>query len=219
MNAGEPTFDPVCRKSAGDGGCLRLPGLARVPTLFMMTETAKKSARWTLRDETAADHRRIDKAYSVFDLGDREEYRGFLQAQADAVLSIEKALDEAGAQGVLPDWPARSRSAALRADIAALDGDEAAGAAFPGFSSTAQILGAIYVLEGSRLGGRLLARAIHPEFPRAFFAEADPRAWMALMEILDKALISDDEITAAVGAARSVFARFEAGARLYARTR
>lgn len=184
-----------------------------------MTAIERESARCALRNATAADHQQVDDAFSAFDLADRDSYRAFLEAQAYGLLPVEAALDRSGADAIVPDWPDRRRSEALRADIAELTGAEASPAAFPGFSSSAQMLGAIYVLEGSRLGGQLLARAIGPRFPRGFFAAPDPGRWRSLIEILDKTLISDNEISVATGAARSVFARFEAGARLYARTR
>ena len=175
------------------------------------------TARLALRKATAPDHDRVDRAFSGFDLSEPAGYRAFLRAQEHALLPVEAALDAAGAERIVSDWPARRRARALRDDLDRMGEREVSMEPFPAPSSPAEVLGAMYVLEGSRLGGRLLARAIPPDFPRAFFTHADPGRWPALIEILDKTLISDDEIAAAVGAAGSVFARFETGARIYAR--
>lgn len=176
------------------------------------------TARLTLREATAPDHHRVDQAFSAFDLSEATGYRAFLRAQAHALLPVEAALDAAGAERVVPDWPLRRRAGPLLADLTGMGAASDPPEPFPALASPAGMLGAIYVLEGSRLGGRVLARAVDPGFPRAFLEGGDPGRWRTLIEILDKTLISDDEIAAAVGAAGSVFARFEAGARIHART-
>lgn len=172
------------------------------------------SARAALRDATSQAHRQVDEAFSRFDLTDLDGYRGFLQAQAAGFLPVEAALDAAGAVDLLPDWPARRRGDLLRADLAALDVTLPEPFAPPPIvSAKASMLGAIYVLEGSRLGGALLKRAVPDAFPRRFLdARQDAGSWRKLLKSLDEFLIRQDDLDAAIIAAEEVFARFEEGA-------
>ncbi len=175
--------------------------------------TDSTDARQSLRAATAADHERIDRAFSAFDLTRRDDYARFLRAQAAAFLPVEAAIDAANPIDWVPDWPARRRSAALLADLDALGNAPPPTAPRHLFRNREEILGAIYVLEGSRLGGRMLARSVPAGFPRAFIAANDTGLWRTLIELLDKLLISDDQRIAAARSARNVFAMFEAGAR------
>ncbi|WP_296323548.1 biliverdin-producing heme oxygenase [Reyranella sp.] len=59
---------------------------------------------------------------------------------------------------VLPDWPARRRSRALERDLDVLGIPVPAPVPVTVTSDKARLFGRLYVLEGSRLGGRLLAK-------------------------------------------------------------
>jgi len=83
----------------------------------------------------------------------------------------------------------------------------------PRLSCPASLLGTIYVLEGSRLGGRLLARSLAPDCPRRFMDDGEPRHWQSLVDVLDRTLVSNAEIDSAITAAKAAFALFEDGAR------
>ena len=172
------------------------------------------TVRAALRAATADCHQRVDAAFSRFDLGSEDGYRRFLLAQAEAFLPIETALDEAGAAAVLPDWPERRRGAQLRADLAALD--VTVPELFPDLpivSGKAPMLGAIYVLEGSRLGGALLKQAVPSHFPRRFLeARQAAGSWRLFLRTLDDFLTRPGDLDAAIQAAKEVFARFEGAA-------
>lgn len=169
-------------------------------------------ARAALRAGTAAEHVRVDALFGAFDLSDPDDYRRFLGAQAAAFLPIEAAIDAAGASPRLGDWRERRRSASLLHDLAALGLAVPAPVTPPRLDGEAAALGAIYVLEGSRLGGALLRRAVPREFPQAFLnAPQPPGAWRKLLETLDDCLYETASVEAAVGAARRTFQCFEAG--------
>jgi len=178
------------------------------------------TARAALRAATADEHRRVDAAFSRFHLGSETGYRDFLLAQAGGFLPIEAALDEAEAETILPDWAERRRSDLLRADLAALNVTPPEPFSAPSFLSIkASMLGAIYVLEGSRLGGAVLKKAVPSHFPRRFLeARQAAGSWRKLLQTLDEFLIRPGDLEAAVAAAKEVFARFEraANARLEA---
>lgn len=178
-------------------------------------------ARNALRKATAASHARVDAAFSRFRLDDADDYRRFLLAQAAGFLPVEAALDEAGADELIPDWAERRRAPLLRADLDALNvtAPELFGPP-PIFSGNASMLGATYVLEGSRLGGALLKRQLPKSFPRRFLDARQPAgSWRKLLETLDLFLIRQDDLELAARAANEVFARFEEGAKAQLETR
>ena len=172
------------------------------------------SVRFRLREETSASHAAVDSLFARFNLGRTADYRDFLQIQYACLAPLETALDVAGAQALLPDWPARRRADLLAADLADLDTTPAPAAINPSLAGPAAIFGAIYVLEGSRFGGGVLARRLAPGAPARFLgAGADPAAWRALVSALDRQLVIEADIQTAVASARAVFAAFEAAGR------
>lgn len=170
------------------------------------------SARDALRTATADDHARVDRLFGRLRLDRRDEYVGFLRAQAMAYLPAEAAVERAAPTALLPDWPERRRAALLRDDLDRLGVTRPAEGRAPSLASPAAVLGAVYVLEGSRLGGRLLARSVPAHFPRRFLTAGEPRLWRALVAALDENLADPADRAKAVAAAREVFALFELGA-------
>jgi heme oxygenase len=170
--------------------------------------------RW-LRAETRGEHDAVDAVYGALDLADATDFRRFLQAHARALLPLETALDEAGAARVLPDWPDRRRSAALLADLRALGETAPRPEPAPALNGEAAVWGAAYVLEGSRLGGRVLSRTAA--------ASADPRVraadrylthgqggalWPVFLARLDASPAVRAQPEAALAAARLAFRAF-----------
>lgn len=169
------------------------------------------SARSALKAATAAAHDSIDALFARFELADRKGYAAFLSAQAGAFLSVEAALDPF-ALTLLSDWAARRRSDALRADLSDLGVTPPDPVPTPGFTGPAAALGGIYVLEGSRLGGAMLLRAVPPAFPQTFLSPGNPAAWRALVKVLDERLSSPASLAEATAAAIAVFRTFERSA-------
>ena len=173
------------------------------------------SARFSLRDATAEWHARVDKLYSPANLNDRDNYARFLLAQAAAHLPVEQALEAGGISSVLVDWPQRRRADLIQSDLQALGLQVPALEAQPALEDAPSLLGAVYVLEGSRLGGRLLARSVGGGLPTAFLTPCRPAAWHELSALLDACLLSRKELNAAISAACGVFALFERSGRRY----
>jgi len=112
--------------------------------------------RALLRASTAGLHAVVDARFAPM-LGSGEAgYRSFLLASAAAVFPLEQALLAAGGNAIVPDWTWRTRTAALRADLADLGVTDVALATAPPLAGAARMFGALYVLEGSRLGARVL---------------------------------------------------------------
>ncbi|NYT42899.1 biliverdin-producing heme oxygenase [Sphingomonas sp. R-74633] len=161
-----------------------------------------------MRAATAEAHDRVDAAFGDFDLTDRESYARFLAAHADVVWALEAALP---GERVTADWEDRKRGALLREDLAQLPKvGQAHPASPPVFDSDAAIAGTLYVLEGSRLGGKFLARSLPTGFPRAYL-DSDQRAekWQQLLAAIDDSLRDPAALEAARTAALATFAAFE----------
>ncbi|WP_370057770.1 biliverdin-producing heme oxygenase [Bradyrhizobium yuanmingense] len=177
---------------------------------------ASPGLRERLRDATSAAHRDLDAQLSAFDLTELSGYRRFLQASAGALLPLETALVEADVSRAFPDWPERSRSVAILADL------ERLGSAAPRLVSVppltrSGVLGTMYVLEGSRLGAKFLLKMVADSAnPRICEAVAylshgtGRRLWQSFLAKLaiDERWDEDE----AIAAAHIAFAAFEQAA-------
>ena len=138
----------------------------------------------TLRAATAIDHERVDAAFGTMRLDERDDYRRMLTAHARAVPVVEAVLARADPAWGLPAWT--PRTPLLVSDLAALDVGMPDPLPFDMPSQEAATWGALYVAEGSRLGGQVLARGIAAGLPRAYLsARHAPGAWRALLASLD----------------------------------
>lgn len=167
-----------------------------------------------LRRGTRVWHEAVEAAFAPFNLGQAPGLRGFLLAQAAAVLPLEAELDRQNIADILPDWSRRRRAASLVDDLAELGAKPSQPDDAPDLSSTAHQLGAVYVLEGSRLGGRILARQVgcadgsDRPLPTSFLRHsAGPGAWAAFLAVLALHDHDPSELLAGADAAFRLFHR------------
>lgn len=175
------------------------------------------STRMALRAATAPYHERVDRIFSTARLDDRQSYGQFLLAQAGAHIAAEDALTRAGIGAIIEDWPQRQRKAALIADLADMGLEAPDGADGPDLKDEAELLGALYVLEGSRLGGALLKRSVAPDLPARFLGGGDSAAWRRLLALLDECIDTDAKRLISIKAACEIFMLFEASGQKYLR--
>lgn len=167
------------------------------------------SAAATLRARTAAWHDEVDAAFGGLALDQLDSYRDFLRAHARALPAAEAALASAAH---LPSW--RARTPLLAQDLAEL------GTAMPpplpfAAPSAAFAWGVLYVMEGSRLGGTMLARQIGAGLPRRYLDAAfAPGEWRGLRAALDAEAErhGDRWLDAAVTGAEACFALYRQAA-------
>lgn len=167
------------------------------------------TARQALRNATSGHHERVDAIFSTAALDARGSYARFLRAQAAAHLPVERALEQGGVAALISDWPARRRRESLESDLEALGEKIPPAAGNLSLDSDAALLGALYVLEGSRLGASVLKRSVPPEFPMKFLGGVDSAAWRSLLQLLDERLRDEADLVVAIRAARDVFVLFE----------
>ncbi|MFD1786815.1 biliverdin-producing heme oxygenase [Sphingomonas floccifaciens] len=177
-----------------------------------------KESHRRLREGTRDEHERLDTLFGRFDLTDAGGYADFLSAHAAALLPLEAALDAADAAAIVPDWNDRRRADRIVDDLRLLGRAPPPPVPVPALPTVPALLGALYVVEGSRLGGRMLARQVADGLPRTYLA-ADQASgnWPKLLAIIDSLLYGHDAFTQAIGTARAVFASFETSGRTWAR--
>ena len=136
-----------------------------------------------LREQTAPDHAAVDRAFAAFDLADRDAYGRLLLAHASVTPVVEAALARGS---TLPAW--RPRSMLVFADLDALRIAPPRPLSFGPIKSRAAHLGALYVLEGSRLGGKLLSGRVSAGLPVTYLSDGHlPGEWRKFLQRLDEA--------------------------------
>ncbi|MBI1684169.1 biliverdin-producing heme oxygenase [Caulobacter hibisci] len=196
--------------------------LANITPLKVLLMTASCSLaisrRARLRAVTADLHDSIDSEISRTGLmTTRDGYVAYLNATLAARAKIEALLDASGAAEVYAPW---SRiSAALRQDVADLGekpsfGDPGAPAPTP--LGVAGIWGALYVLEGSAMGARLLLRraaglGFTGQFGARHLAQQTSGLpwWRHFVSALDEAPMTALQETACLDSAIATFACFD----------
>jgi heme oxygenase len=186
---------------------LEMPVMAKPPL------RPEGSVRFALREATADLHTAIDARFSGDFARDTRAYADFLCVLARSVLPLECLLERAGIERLLTDWPARRRSVFLVQDLKLLGCDVPVGVAVPPAGNDAWLLGAAYVLEGSRLGGKVLLRRVM-ENPDPVAREAThylrhgmgTDLWPRFIEQLEGTVCGVDDAIAGARAAFGLFA-------------
>ena len=134
-----------------------------------------------LRSATRAAHDRVDEAFGAFRLDEATSYRAFLSAHRRALVPLEDWLE---ADALLPGW--QGRSAEVTDDLRTLGERQFGAVSLAWTDDEARRIGALYVLEGSRMGAAVLARSVSDELPKRYLtARAAPGQWHELLRLLE----------------------------------
>jgi heme oxygenase len=169
-----------------------------------------------LRSATAADHADVDRRFSALIAQGHSGYSEFLRRSAAAIGPLERALVDGCVEAVLPDWQERSRAAALREDLADLDLAWPAETGQQPLTGEALQFGVLYVLEGSRLGAKVLVRRLlggpnRPAHPVRYLRHGEGRPfWQTFLKRLEASVAVRRAPAEAIAGARTAFARFGA---------
>lgn len=164
-----------------------------------------------LRRISREAHEAVDEAFSRFDLSDPKSYRAFLTAHACVLGAAESYLSRHVA--ALPVW--RPRAELLEDDLRqmGLGVPAVQGEHFSDCDGTA--MGVLYVLEGSRLGGRVLSGRVAKDLPKTYLSAFHQKGeWPAFLEQLGRYLDESDAARrqAVIDGAVATFALFEKSA-------
>ena len=192
-----------------------MPALAASPNQETTAHSyAPATRRERLRDATADAHAALDRRLQSFDLTTRDGYRRFLGANAAALLPLERTLEANGVRELIPGWDARARSRAMYADLDLL-GIAPQPVETAAVLTHARMLGALYVLEGSRLGAKVLVRQVtRSTDPLVRAATAylrhgeGERFWPGFLEILERERSSGGEEAEMIVGAKWAFGCF-----------
>lgn len=170
-----------------------------------------------LRAGTSEAHAALDRAHGGGDFPDLESYGVFLDSQARVFPAAEIALAASEEFRTMPDWRDRLRTPALMRDLARLDRPPPEPMALELDHRPGAAAGLAYVLEGSRLGGRLISRRLAVAnlagAPVEFITHGeDRRFWPSFMTWLSQRDADAAYAQAAVETARATFALFEQAA-------
>lgn len=176
------------------------------------------TARFRLRRETRESHAVLDATFaSMLERSDYAAYRRFIQVSHACHAAIEACLHESALPDLIAGWTGRSRMSALETDrramgIAPLE----VGEFHLSPNDSAGAFGAAYVLEGSRIGAKFIARhmreaAAATQWPGSSFAfvTADPdQKFGDFTNILDEQNFDEIEMELCCAAADRAFRLF-----------
>jgi heme oxygenase len=178
-----------------------LPQPAGLDAIVRDGHAKRMSAVQQLRAATAANHDAVDAAFAEVDFADPESYGRFLMAHARALLAVEQALVSIDG---LP--PLRPRAALIMDDLRALGLAPPMPLPFLLSGRTSSAFGAAYVLEGSRLGGGMLAKRVGAGMPIAYLSATHLSGeWRQFLAMLDRSAADGAWIVEAIAAARATF--------------
>lgn len=170
-----------------------------------------------LRTQTALPHLQLEKlVVSRLKLvRSNAEYADLLNIFYSYFKNLEQAIAPYITTNILPDYPERRHAVSLAEDLVALGGDlnQLTEVHVPFIDSTAKALGALYVMEGSVMGGmvivQMLAKHGITEGISFFcgYGSATGQKWNVFIEAL-RVNISEEHAADAIYAARETFARF-----------
>lgn len=144
------------------------------------------------------------------------DYADFLKYFYTYFSQVEKAIEPYITTELLPDYNDRRNSSFLKNDIIALGGnvDDLQIVNLPEITNQLQALGALYVMEGSIMGGPIIIKMLEKggitEGVSFFsgYGEATGQKWGVFVSVMNAKATDEAEETVAVNAANETFSRF-----------
>jgi len=176
-----------------------------------------------LKKDTLANHHQLEKMLvgRMKTIRTTQDYIDLLHLFYSYFGGLEKQIDQHLDRNLLPDYEQRRKSASLAHDIEALGGtppQTANGAALPTINSPLHAIAALYVIEGSTLGGKFISKMIAQQLNitdgkgLSFFNSYGPDTetmWNVFKDALNKQTTAANEQNEVVDAANKTFAKFK----------
>ena len=172
-----------------------------------------------LKEQTLTQHQQLEKLLvsQIKSVGSRDDYVNLLQLFYTYFGGLEDLINRYISTAQLPDHEQRRKTAALANDIKAFGAQPAAKAAvkdLPQINNVGTALGALYVIEGSTLGGSIISKMISGRIGidkgLSFFngyGETGMQMWGIFKDVLNRR--PADEEAVIVKAANDTFLYFE----------
>lgn len=147
----------------------------------------------------------------------KDDYARLLKFFYAFFREVEKAIAPFMTSEVVPDYSERRNVNHLKADIESLGGDvhkDLPQTTAPSIVNKYQALGALYVMEGSVLGGRTIVKMLEKNNINtgiSFFSgygENTPVLWGRFIELLNQQITADEHKQQAIQAAKDTFTLF-----------
>ena len=144
------------------------------------------------------------------------DYADFLKYFYTYFSQVEKAIAPYITTELLPDYKERRNSSYIKNDIVALGGhiNDIPTVNLPEITNQLQALGALYVMEGSIMGGSIIVKMLEKGGITegiSFFSgygEATGQKWGVFVGIMNAQASDDNEEAIAINAANETFSRF-----------
>lgn len=171
-----------------------------------------------IKEATKTPHQEVEKkvVLRIKAIRSEADYADFLKHFYAYFNAVEKSIAPYITRAILPDLAERRNASYIKADIEALGGtiDELPFALAPEINNAVQALGALYVLEGSIMGGPYIVQMLQKGgLTRGFsffsgYGEASGQKWGVFTAVLNALPQSEQEEAQALEAAHETFARF-----------
>lgn len=156
-----------------------------------------------LRKQTQAAHHQVEKLViaKLKNINSHEDYVNLLKIFFAYFIRLEVALRPFISSEVLPDYAERRHAASLADDIVSLGymPNRLPDVIVPSIDNTVKALGALYVMEGSVMGGRTIIQMIEKRGIKqgiSFFAgygSATETRWSSFVAVLDRHIKLENE--------------------------
>lgn len=179
-----------------------------------------------LKKDTLTNHQQLEKMLVVRmkAIRTKQDYINLLQLFYSYFGGLERSIDRHLDKSILPDYNQRRKSASLAQDITTLGGfpqEVASGTSLPNILNSMQAMAALYVIEGSILGGKFISKMIAQQLNitdnagLSFFnsyGDNTDAMWNIFKTVLNNQGTSPQGNMMVVEAANDTFAKFKAWA-------
>jgi heme oxygenase len=171
-----------------------------------------------IKEATKSAHLNLEKKVieKMKAIRSNADYADFLKCFYTYFSLIEKAIAPYITLELLPDYKERRNSSYLKRDIEALKGtvEGIPAVQIPQIQNQLQALGALYVMEGSIMGGSIIVKMLEKGGITngiSFFSgygEETGQKWSAFIAVMNQQAITPEQQQVAIQAANETFARF-----------
>lgn len=183
---------------------------------------AQRTLSESLKEATRLPHAELEKSMvdRLRKTGTPAAYASLLRLFYGFYKPLEDLVDNYIDKNYLTDYESRRKSAAIISDLAQL-GDAHVGNIchkLPEIKNSCQALGALYVMEGSTLGGKIicnmLKKQMGPDAPTAFsffegYGDATGQMWVTFKSGLDNYTSNKEQQAELIDAATATFVTFK----------